>query len=178
MKTIYTLTVCACFAGSVMIATHYLPVVRAQQSDARPSAAQQKSDAQDDEKSQLSVFMRRKLEASNQILEGLVIDDMTKVNLGANRLLEMSKAERWRASNDMMYMHHSREFRRSVETMQEKANKKSIDGAALAWIDVTMSCIRCHEWVRDTMMADLSSIRQLNFPAADLLREQIEGSSR
>ena len=67
----------------------------------------------------------------------------------------MSEAESWRATNDMMYMQHSREFRNSVEALLGKAKKKSPDGLALAWLDVTLECIKCHEWVRDTMLADV-----------------------
>ena len=36
-----------------------------------------------------------------------------------------------------------------------QSKKKSPDGAALAWLDVTMECIKCHEWVRDTMLANV-----------------------
>ncbi len=105
----------------------------------------------------LKGFMRMKLEASNRILEGLVVDDLTLVVKGSEALLKMSAAEKWRASNDMMYLQRSRDFRQSVETLRNKATKQSIDGAALAWVDVTMSCIQCHEWVRNVLVADLPS---------------------
>jgi hypothetical protein len=100
-------------------------------------------------------FMRLKLQASNHILEGLVVDDMKKVNTGARMLLEMSVEEHWRASNDMLYLQHSRTFRDSVKKLQEKASKNSLDGAALAWMDVTLNCIQCHEWVRNVLIADV-----------------------
>ena len=102
----------------------------------------------------LKGFMRMKLNASNRILEGLVIDDLKLVVNGSEALLKMSAAEKWRASNDMMYLQHSRDFRQSVETLRNKAKKQSLDGAALAWVDVTMSCIQCHEWVRNVLVAD------------------------
>ncbi len=105
----------------------------------------------------LKEFMRKKLSASNQILEGLVVDDLSLVVSGSEALLKMSAAEKWRTSNDMMYLQHSRDFRQSVETLRNKAKKESIDGAALAWVDVTMGCIQCHEWVRNVLVADLSS---------------------
>ena len=104
----------------------------------------------------LKEFMRKKLTASNQILEGLVVDDLSLVVSGSEALLKMSTAEKWRASNDIIYLQHSRDFRNSVETLRNKAKKQSIDGAALAWVDVTMSCIQCHEWVRNVVLADLS----------------------
>ncbi len=102
----------------------------------------------------LKDFMRQKLKASNQILEGLMVDDMQMIDKAADTLLRMGKAEHWRASNDMMYLQHSREFMTTVEDMQKKARKDSLDGTSLAWINVTMKCIQCHEWVRNTIIAD------------------------
>jgi len=55
----------------------------------------------------------------------------------------------------MMYMQYSEEFRRSVETLKSKADKQSIDGAALARMDVAMNCLQCHQWVPDVMIADI-----------------------
>lgn len=104
----------------------------------------------------LQGFMRLKLRASNHILEGLVVDDMKKVNTGARMLLEMSVEEHWRASNDMLYLQHSRTFRDSVKKLQKKAKDHSLDGVALAWMDVTLNCIECHEWVRNTLIADIN----------------------
>lgn len=150
MKLTYTIVACCCIASAAFVFANNATQQKAKQGTASSTS----SAKQQEEKTELSKFMRQKLSTSNGILEGLVTDDLKKVDEGAEKLLEMSDAERWRASNDMMYMHHSREFRRRVETMQDKAKKKSTDGVALAWIDVTMSCIRCHEWVRDTMLAD------------------------
>jgi hypothetical protein len=31
----------------------------------------------------------------------------------------------------------------------KKAKDKNIDGVALAYVDVTLSCVRCHEYVRE-----------------------------
>lgn len=102
--------------------------------------------------SPLAKFMRRKLGASNLILEGLCVDNMAKIDKGVGQLLNMSDEERWRVSNDVLYLNHSREFRRAVLNLKEKAAASSSDGVALAWIDVTMNCIRCHSWVRDTIV--------------------------
>lgn len=140
-------------------------------------AAQDKNPKQDDEEqTEVARFMRKKLAASNKILEGLCVDDMTLVDQGAAALLKMSDAERWRASTDMMYLHHSREFRRAVETLQQKAKKKNPDGSALAWVDVTMSCIRCHAWVRDTMVADAN--RDFDSPLTETVKPPEEGNSK
>lgn len=102
----------------------------------------------------LSAFMHTKLDASNRILEGLVTDEMKKVRSGADQLLQMSEAAQWRASNDMLYLQYSRTFRESVVALRDKAGQGSVDGVALSWMDVTLNCIRCHEWVRNVMVAE------------------------
>jgi hypothetical protein len=98
--------------------------------------------------------MRQKLEASNKILEGLCLDELALVESGADTLLQMSREEKWRASNDMLYRRYSTEFVDAVTDMKEKAKAKSLDGTSLAWINATMKCFKCHEWVRNTIVAD------------------------
>ncbi len=116
------------------------------------------SQADQEASSELGEFMHAKLDASNRILEGLVTDQMKKVKSGADELLQMSDAEQWRASNDMLYLQHSRTFRESVIALREKAGRGSVDGVALAWMDVTLNCIRCHEWVRNVLVAEGESV--------------------
>jgi cytochrome c556 len=46
------------------------------------------------------------------------------------------------------YHDRSMEFRRSADAMTEAARKKNLEGAALAYVDVTMKCVACHKYVR------------------------------
>lgn len=101
----------------------------------------------------LAKFMHVKLDASNDILEGLLLEDEKKIIKGAQKMREMSDAEKWRVSNDMMYRHHSEDFRRNVDKLISAAKGNSIDRAALNWFDVTLSCIDCHRWVRRELIA-------------------------
>ncbi|MCP4782818.1 MAG: hypothetical protein GY903_15340 [Fuerstiella sp.] len=160
MNRIHTLLTCTGLVTLWFIIRDDTPGAVAQQ-QSEPVAVALRQDVRDvDTKGQEAIlkgFMRMKLNASNQILEGLVVDDLTLVVKGSEALLKMSAAEKWRASNDMMYLQRSRDFRQSVELLRNKAKKASIDGAALAWVDVTMSCIQCHEWVRNVLVADLSA---------------------
>lgn len=103
---------------------------------------------------ELRDFMRKKLEASNQILEGLTTDDTDLIEKGANKLSEMSAAEQWRVSKDAMYKQFSDEFARTAEKLKEAAKDKNIDRAALRWMDATMSCIECHRFVRNQLVVE------------------------
>lgn len=100
-----------------------------------------------------AVFMRRKLDASNQILEGLVTEDAELVVKGAKILVEMSSAEKWQVKHDVMYKQYSSEFQQSAKKLVEAAEKENFDGATLKWIDTTMKCMECHKFVRGARLA-------------------------
>ena len=101
-----------------------------------------------------AAFMRRKLEASTQILEGLVTEDSELVIKGAKVLIEMSAAEKWQVKHDVMYKQYSTEFQQAAKKLVESAEKENFDAATLKWIDTTMKCIECHKFVRGARLAD------------------------
>ena len=98
--------------------------------------------------------MRQKLQASNSILEGLCTEDLTMVADGAKTLMKMSGEEKWRVSNDILYRRYSTEFVHAVEELEHEAKDNDMDGTSLAWVNVTMKCLKCHEWVRNTVLAE------------------------
>lgn len=110
------------------------------------AADDKKKDAEPD--LSLSAFMRKKLDASSQILEGLTTEDATLIQQGANSLLEMSKAEKWKLLIDSHFRSHDVEFRATVRKLADAADKKNFDNAALQWFAVTKGCIECHQEVR------------------------------
>lgn len=116
-------------------------------------AANVKDDDQEKEPT-LADFMRLKLDHSNDIMEGLLVEDPKMILKAAERLKKMSDAEEWRVSNDIMYRNHSEDFRRAVDKLIVAAKGKSIDRAALASFDVTLSCIDCHRYVRTVLIAE------------------------
>lgn len=122
--------------------------VAAQKSDDKSKQA-----ARDDDEPILNEFMHQKLDATSNILEGLMTENFDLIEKNAKKLLEMSHAESWRASNDMMYLQHSTQFRTTVKELLDEAKADSIDGASLEWVQVTMSCMQCHKWVRNIMLA-------------------------
>jgi hypothetical protein len=111
-------------------------------------------DKKDDPAGSLHRFMRQKMQASNLILEGLCMDDMKTVSSGTQTLLKMPSEAKWRVTNDMMYRRYSNEFVQAVEELQKEAEENDIDGASMAWVNVTMKCLKCHKWVRNTVLAE------------------------
>lgn len=127
-----------------------------------PTQKSKKNSAKKDPaKAELQVFMRKKLDATSQILEGLVTDDLGLLLKGADHLKDMSSAEQWRVSNDMVYRKQSEEFLSSVEKLRKAVEDDSLDAAALAWFDTTMSCVECHKWVRRVLLAESNAPLQI-----------------
>lgn len=125
----------------------------ADQPGASHSTIAQASQKSDQQELTLRDFMRKKLAASNQVLEGLCTDDMAMVKEGAVALSEISSAERWRVSNDVMYKQFSSEFREIIQQLQRAAESDNPDRVALKWMDATMGCLDCHRFVRGMRLA-------------------------
>lgn len=99
--------------------------------------------------SDLRSFMRKKLDASSKILEGLTVEDTELIRKGAASLLEMSKAEQWNVLLDEDYREYNREFRSLIRKLDKAAESNNFDNALLQWLDATKACIDCHQHVRD-----------------------------
>lgn len=95
-------------------------------------------------------LMQAKLKESQALLEGLTVNDLGKVEKSAEELLKISKSAQLRkALKTPAYDVYANSFQRSAETVIEKAKAKNLDGAALAYVDMTMTCIRCHQYTRE-----------------------------
>lgn len=107
------------------------------------------------DKDATQALMQRKLKESHKALEGLALNDLKKVAASADELIEISKAAEWKVLKSAEYELHSNEFRRRVEQMAKAARDKNLDGATLAYVEVTMTCVRCHKHVREIRRTQL-----------------------
>lgn len=96
----------------------------------------------------LNSFMRKKLGAASDVLEGLTTEDGQLIAKGANAMAEMSRVELWQVLTDGDYRNFSRDFRETAKKLAEAGEKGNFDAAALHWIKVTTACIDCHKYVR------------------------------
>jgi hypothetical protein len=103
----------------------------------------------------VGVFMRAKLEHSQKILEGLALRKHDQIAKGARELVALSNAAEWQVFDTEDFVQHSKEFRRSATALEKAAKEQNLDGAALAYMDVTLKCVNCHKYVRGVRMAGL-----------------------
>ena len=98
---------------------------------------------------QVARFMRAKLSHSQDVLEGLAVEDFDLIDKGAQQLSLVSEDAGWQVLQTEDYARQSAEFRRSCDSLRKAAKAKNLDAAALAWMEVTMKCVQCHKYVRD-----------------------------
>jgi hypothetical protein len=100
-------------------------------------------------------FMRAKLKHSQEIVEGLAVENFDQIAKNAQQLSLLSQATNWEVFQTEEYLVQSREFTRAADALRNQAKEKNLEGAALAYLDVTMKCINCHKYVRKIRMAKL-----------------------
>jgi cytochrome c556 len=100
-------------------------------------------------------FMRAKLSHSQKVLEGLTTEDFDLIAKNSQAMSLLSQATNWQVLQTQDYLQQSQDFRRTADALTEAAGKKNLDGAALAYVELTMKCINCHKYVRRVRMAEV-----------------------
>ncbi len=98
-------------------------------------------------------FMRLKLDFSKDVLEGLALEQYATIEKGGKALKRLSEAAEWEvatipSAND--YVMLTTDFQRHADELVKQAKAKNIDAATLAYVKLTMSCVQCHKFIRDT----------------------------
>ena len=96
----------------------------------------------------VSIFMKSKLVPSQNLVKGLATEDYELLAKNAQKLALLSQESTWKVLQTADYLRHSNEFRRSADAIQKAAVDKNLDGATLAYVQMTMNCVRCHQYVR------------------------------
>ncbi|MCI0701751.1 MAG: hypothetical protein L0241_11765 [Planctomycetia bacterium] len=96
-----------------------------------------------------ATIMKAKLKHSQVLLEALTREDYKKLNEEANALVRISDLETFlRAYKTEKYRIHAATFKESAELLAAKAKEKNLDGATVAYTDMTLSCVKCHNYIR------------------------------
>ena len=97
----------------------------------------------------LAAMMQKKLKSAHGVLDGVALGDFKKVASGGEELIRLAKSETWQLIRSPLYEKHSADFIQASEKLVKKAKEKNMDGTALAYVEMTLSCVRCHQYVRE-----------------------------
>jgi hypothetical protein len=98
-------------------------------------------------------FMREKLNFSEDVLEGLALEQYATIEKGGKALKKLSEAAEWEVATIpgvTDYVMLTTDFQRHADELVKQARAKNIDGATLAYVKLTMGCVQCHKFIRDT----------------------------
>lgn len=97
-----------------------------------------------------SFWMKKKLEYSEHILAGLAKEDYDLIAKNARSMRALSHMEKWVRASLPEYRAQLRIFENANEQLIRTADAEQLDGAALAYVQLTLSCVNCHKVVRDS----------------------------
>ncbi len=95
-----------------------------------------------------SVFMKQKLSASQNILAGLTRADFDAIKKNAESMLVVGYLEKWVRADTPGYQKMMRDFEYANKSLVLASREKNLDGATLAYVQLTFSCVHCHKLVR------------------------------
>jgi hypothetical protein len=109
----------------------------------------------DDKPSKVGELMQKKLKHAQKLIEGLATNDFTLLTKNGEELYLVSKEVEWRVMKTPRYELYSDQFRSHCEDLVKHAKDKNLDGASLAYVQLTLSCIKCHKYIREMRMTNV-----------------------
>lgn len=98
-------------------------------------------------------FMRKKLVASELVMEGLTTPDYSLIQRGATSMIHMSKEAMWDRHQTPSYAQDSADFVHLAERLVKQARAKDLEGASHTFGHLTVQCVSCHRRLRGQKVA-------------------------
>jgi hypothetical protein len=133
-----------CFGPACVLAAFGMLQVGTGWADDKPPGAKKA-----DKKEPASVWMKKKLEYSRKILDGLTKADMALIENSAEAMQVVGYLEEWDRANLPEYKRQLGYFKDANKELIRQARLKNINGATLAYTQLTLSCVHCHNIIRD-----------------------------
>lgn len=97
----------------------------------------------------VSFWMEKKLEYSQEILRGLALGDLQIVQEKAEQMRAVSRVEGWVRNGKPGYRPQFQTFELANAEILRNAKAGNLDGAALGFQQLTITCVSCHKLLRD-----------------------------
>ena len=95
--------------------------------------------------------MKMELEYSINLLEALTTEDYDKIKSNSRALKAMSLAAEWEVPeipSVQEYLTYFSDFQRLCDDLSKAAERKNLDGVTLSFTQLTINCVKCHQFVR------------------------------
>ncbi|MFO0903081.1 MAG: hypothetical protein U0939_08790 [Pirellulales bacterium] len=95
-----------------------------------------------------TVWMRKKLDYTQEILAGIAVADYDRIAKNASSMRALSRIEGFVRGRTPGYRGQLQIFEEATDELLRQAEKENVDGAALAFTQLTISCVNCHKQLR------------------------------
>jgi hypothetical protein len=95
------------------------------------------------------LLMRDKLAYATKALEGLSMEDYGKIAEAGNMMGIISRAAAWHIIPTEKYSQMSKNFQEQARDLERHAKEKNLDAAALDYTRITLTCVQCHNYIRE-----------------------------
>lgn len=97
----------------------------------------------------ISFWMAQKIDLSKKILESLTKEDFAMIETDAKQLRLLGKVEGFVRRKDPIYRRHQQSFDSALLDVATQAREHNVEGATLAFNQLTTSCVQCHKILRE-----------------------------
>jgi hypothetical protein len=111
---------------------------------AAPGRAEDKPAADDG----VSVWMKKKTQYSHQIFDGLATGDFDRIREGAEHIRIFNRVETFARGRTPAYRRQLENFDEASVEIIRQASAKNLEGATLAFTQMTYACVNCHKQLR------------------------------
>ena len=102
------------------------------------------------EERSMSVWMEKKLAYSQSILKGLSQGDFDSIESNARQMQSLSRVEGFVRRRNPEYGNHLSAFEYICREIIRQSEKKNIEGTTLAFNQLTINCVKCHQSLRES----------------------------
>jgi hypothetical protein len=95
-----------------------------------------------------SLWMEKKMAYSQALLRGLATGNHAEIGENARQMRLLSKVEGFVRSKKPGYREHLRTFERACNDLIIHSDKENLAGVTLAFNQLTISCVDCHQTLR------------------------------
>lgn len=93
-------------------------------------------------------LMQRKVTLAAEILRGLSLADFDAISSNARQMSQLGVLEKWFRASEPDYKMQLDVFQQANKDLMRFAGAKNLDGASVAYIQLSLSCVNCHKQLR------------------------------
>jgi len=95
-------------------------------------------------------LMKAKTGYAHRLLDAVVLEDFDVIQDQAFRLKAIAETADWHTAESPQFARETQSFIRAADRLFQAAKENNGDAAALAYMNVTLSCVHCHRYLKSS----------------------------